>query len=170
MYRDCFFEQTDSTAMRSPLSPVVAGLFMDSKTDSKSSGLGMWTTPSLSGLIEHLNGLCQKIQFRWKKTTSCHIYSRCTSLQTQGHPNHLGVSQEDQDRSIPPLSISPPSTSQNQCGLLPQEEGRMCKQRKEPLKGTAAILRHVSGQRIPTMLQRRYSIGRNTDLLEGNEQ
>ena len=36
---------------------------MDSKTDSQSSGLGMWTTPSLSGLMEHLNGLCQKIQF-----------------------------------------------------------------------------------------------------------
>ena len=63
MYRDCFFEQTDSTAMRSPLSPVVAGVFMDSKTDSQSSGLGMWTTPSLSGPMEHLNGLCQKIQF-----------------------------------------------------------------------------------------------------------
>ena len=36
---------------------------MDSKTDSKSSGLGMWITPSLSGLMEHLNGLCQKTQF-----------------------------------------------------------------------------------------------------------
>ena len=36
---------------------------MDSKTDSQSSGLGMWTTPSLSGPMEHLNGLCQKIQF-----------------------------------------------------------------------------------------------------------
>ena len=49
--------------MRSPLSPVVAGLFMDSKTDSRSSSLGMWTTPSLSGPMEHLNGLCHKIQF-----------------------------------------------------------------------------------------------------------
>ena len=36
---------------------------MDSKTASQSSGLGMWTTPSLSGPMEHLNGLCQKIQF-----------------------------------------------------------------------------------------------------------
>ena len=29
MYRDCFFEQTDGTAKGSPLSPVVAGLFME---------------------------------------------------------------------------------------------------------------------------------------------
>ena len=48
--------------------------------------------------------------------------SRCTSPQTRGHPNHLGVSQVDQDRSIPPLSILPPPTSQNKCGLLPQEQ------------------------------------------------
>ena len=56
--------------------------------------------------------------------------SRCTSPQRRGHPNHLGVSQEDQDRSVPPLSIPPPPTSQNQCGLLPQEEGRTCKHSK----------------------------------------
>ena len=29
VYRDCFFEETDGTAMRSPLSPVVTGLFME---------------------------------------------------------------------------------------------------------------------------------------------
>ena len=90
--------------------------------------------------------------------------SRCTCPQTRGHPNHLGVSQEDQDRSMPPLSILPPPTSQNQCGLLPQEEGRTCKHRKEPLKATHQFSDMFQVKGYPYNVKG-YSIERNTDVL-----
>ena len=87
----------------------------------------MWTTPSLSDPMEEYNWVPFGAP-EWSVSKDSidsgngreqpAAISRCTSLQTRGHPNHLCVSQEDQDRSIPPLSIPPPHTSQNQCGLL----------------------------------------------------
>ena len=77
---DQFFEQTEGTAMGSPLSPVVAGLFME---DFEQMALAtadrepkLWLRyvddtfiiwphgrTQLATFLDHLNGLCEKIQF-----------------------------------------------------------------------------------------------------------
>ena len=77
---DQFFEQTEGTAMGSPLSPVVAGLFME---DFEQTALmtadrepKLWLRyvddtfiiwphgrTQLVTFLDHLNGLCEKIQF-----------------------------------------------------------------------------------------------------------
>ncbi|MDA8031702.1 MAG: reverse transcriptase domain-containing protein, partial [Alphaproteobacteria bacterium] len=80
MYGDQFFEQSEGTAMGSPLSPVVAGLFME---DFEQTALvtadrepKLWLRyvddtfiiwphgrTQLVAFLNHLNNLCEKIQF-----------------------------------------------------------------------------------------------------------
>ena len=48
LYQGIYYEQTDETAMGSPVSPVVAMEHIEEQalTTSPGSGRGMWTTPS----------------------------------------------------------------------------------------------------------------------------
>jgi hypothetical protein len=100
-FRNCFYEQIEGVAMGSPLSPVVANLYMENfekqAIDSYPLKPKMWKRyvddtyvvwphgrESLTGFFNHLNSQSESIKFTMElEENNNHTLSRCPHIQEE---------------------------------------------------------------------------------------